>query len=345
MSRINGIQGGSVSFSGTNNGTGSIPQQRIPVFNPLQAKIRSLHQTALSETMESMSLVMGTRVRQFNGRRSGAKDTIRELREEVSELLPKVDDEIAIALVEEFGDMLESEQDMLEMLTYKEIPEDAKLPLLAALIRSGRLSSRKRKRLEDAVDKLLSDDELSISLFAWIDLSEVDSKKLQSLKRLYQRIANDDEETEKSLAEWFAEVKEWSDRYKRVKVLIKALALDLKIEFVDNKERIYSAIFQLKKLLIFLGLSESSDSLANELNLNNDVVMEEVITVLEQTWITKDWFIERAESMGLVEEQYGIWLMKLFSLMKIMPSPCFLDEDHNEQILTTISEAIDMSNL
>ncbi|EPZ8357421.1 TyeA family type III secretion system gatekeeper subunit [Enterobacter hormaechei] len=345
MSRVNGVQGGLIQYPGSGNVSSNVPQQRLPVFNPLQAKMRSLHQTALSETMESMSLVMGSRLRQLSGRRSGTKDTIRELREEVSDLLPSVDEEIAIALVEEFGDMLDGEQDVLEMLTEKDIPDGAKLPLLAALIRSGQLSARKRKRLEDAMETLLSDDELSIGLFAWLDLSEVDSKKLLTLKQLYQRISRDDEEADKSLAEWFTEVQEWPDRYKRVKVLIKALAMDLKMGLIDSKERVYSAIYQLKKLLMFLGISETSYSLATEVELDNDIVLAEIITVLEQTWLTHDWFVDRADSLGIEGEKTGLWLTKLSELLKLLPVFCYLDDDHNEQILTMISEAIDVTNV
>lgn len=344
MSRINAVQGGVVHNSGSGNVSSNMPQQRQPIFNPLQAKMRSVHQTALTETMESMSLVMGTRLRQLNGRRAGTKDTIRELREEISDLLPNVDEDISIALVEEFGDMLDGEQDVLEMLTEKDIPDGAKLPLLAALIRSGRLSARKRKRLEDAMETLLMDDELTIGLFAWLDLSEVDNQKLLTLKQLYHRISKDDEESDKSLAEWFSEVQEWPDRYRRVKVLIKALAMDLKMGLNDSKERIFTALCQLKRLLIFLGISDSSYLLATEVELDNDIVLTEIVTVLEQTWITQDWFIDRADSLGIGNNKISLWLAKLSELLKLLPGLCYLDDDHNEQILNMISEAIKITN-
>lgn len=92
--------------------------------------------------------------------------------------------------------------------------------------------------------------------FSLLELGEVDTATLSSLKRFMQQAIDNDE---MPLSQWFRRVADWPDRCERVRILLRAIAFELSICIEPSEQsRLAAALVRLRRLLLFLGLEKSA---------------------------------------------------------------------------------------
>lgn len=339
MSQIDGL--GGVRYNrttGSDDGKSvATPRQIIPAGNPLQAEIQEIRAESLMETMESMSLVMGTRLRQNQSKKGADTESNSRLQELLMRWVPKVEGRMLVELAARFP-MLGTEGDPIAQMRQGGVPDGAMVLLLASLLGDPRLEHKRRKRLEDALSKLLEDESLGIDIFSWLELGELKKDELLPLRQLYQRTKRDDEESPQGMVAWFSEVREWPDRCQRLKVLIRAMALDLKPDSGNQPAKIVTAINELKRLLLFFSMEDLCASVAYSVAIPEEEMLAEVLLLLEQSWIYPDWIQARMKRLNIDGERTFIWLRRMMELLRFIPSPCFQDDEQCGQLLEAFEQ-------
>ncbi|MEA1063794.1 TyeA family type III secretion system gatekeeper subunit [Erwinia sp. HR93] len=316
----------------------SAPRQIIPAGDPIQAEIQEIRTASLMETMESMSLVMGSRLRQNTARKSGDSGAGQALQDMLMRWVPKVEGQALVELSARFS-TLGSQGDPLEQMRQGGVPEGAMALLLASLLGDPRLEQKRRRRLEDALSRLLEDESLAIDVFAWLETGAMmNSASLLPLRQLYQRTRNEDEEQPQGIIEWFEEVREWPDRRLRLKLLIRALALDLRQDADHQPARVVAAINELKRLLLFFSMEEHCASVAFSVDVPAEQMLAAVLMLIEQSWVYPDWVEARMREMGIAGDKVFIYLRRMLELLSLLPALCFQDEEQSVQLMEAFEQ-------
>jgi type III secretion system TyeA family effector delivery regulator len=289
------------------------------------------------ETMESMSLVMGSRLRQNSGRKNSDRDRSNQLQDTLMRWVPKVEGQRLVELVMRFPMLGAGGRDPIAEMQQGGVPNGAMVLLLASLLGDPRLDHKRRRRLEDALARLLEDETIGVDVFAWLELGALNKNDLLPLRQLIQRTRQEDDDGE-GMAGWFAKVKEWPDRRARLRVLIRALALDLKPDGDYQSVRIVNAITELKRLLLFFSMEDHCASVAFSVGIPPEQMLSEVLLLLEQSWIYPDWITSRITAMGLADGAVFIWVRRMLELLRFIPSPCFQDEEQCDQLIEAFTQ-------
>ncbi|WP_253306475.1 TyeA family type III secretion system gatekeeper subunit [unidentified bacterial endosymbiont] len=341
MSSIHEIQGQSPLLAPLNESalpqTGSM-QRIVPaqsMMEKTQAALSEVDGVALQETLEEMSLAMGSRLKDL--KRRDENRGIRTTQEAVIELVESLDDPQLIDELEQFSQLGEGSESPLEQLQEAGIPAGKQLLLVAALLAYKRPNEQRRRRLERALASLMAGDEAwGLQLFGHLELGELTDSALPALKRIYQRSQRDDQ-PQQGIAEWLAEIKAWPDRQQRIRVLLRALSFDLSITADHSQQnRLAATINDLKRLLLFLGMEAHCNALAQALHLSEEQVLNEILEIIEQIWIYPEWLAGRLPALGLPEEQQAHYLRRLTELLQLLPEPCYKDADQKEQTLKAL---------
>ncbi|WPM83957.1 TyeA family type III secretion system gatekeeper subunit [Apirhabdus apintestini] len=219
------------------------------------------------------------------------------------------------------------------------VPEGAMALLLASLLGDPRLEQKRRRRLEDALSRLLEDESLAIDVFAWLETGAMmNSASLLPLRQLYQRTRNEDEEQPQGIIEWFEEVREWPDRRLRLKLLIRALALDLRQDADHQPARVVAAINELKRLLLFFSMEEHCASVAFSVDVPAEQMLAAVLMLIEQSWVYPDWVEARMREMGIAGDKVIIYLRRMLELLSLLPALCFQDEEQSVQLMEAFEQ-------
>ncbi|MGL5968941.1 MAG: TyeA family type III secretion system gatekeeper subunit [Kluyvera sp.] len=314
------------------------PQQIIPASLSLQSELQDIRQSSLMETMESMSLVMGGRLRQNGVKKEAASSRSDQLQDMLLRWVPKVEGQRLVELVERFSMLGAEGEDPIAKMQQGGVPDGAMVLLLASLLGNGRLDQKRRRRLEDALAFLLEDDAITLDALAWLEPGMMTGSDLLPLRQLYQRTRREDQEQPQGMSSWFSEVQEWPDRRARLRVIIRALALDLKRDADNQPVRIASAIGELKRLLLFFSMEEHCAFVAQSVNIAAEYMLSEVLLLLEQSWIYPDWIASRMSIMGLCGDRAFIWIYRMLELLRFIPGPCFLDEDQCDQLIEAFTQ-------
>lgn len=317
--------------------TGSM-QRIVPaqsMMEKTQAALSEVDGVALQETLEEMSLAMGSRLKDL--KRRDENRGIRTTQEAVIELVESLDDPQLIDELEQFSQLGEGSESPLEQLQEAGISAGKQLLLVAALLAYKRPNEQRRRRLERALASLLSGDEAwGLQLFGHLELGELTDSALPALKRIYQRSQRDDQ-PQQGIAEWLAEIKAWPDRQQRIRVLLRALSFDLSITADHSQQnRLAATINDLKRLLLFLGMEAHCNALAHALHLSEEQVLNEILEIIEQIWIYPEWLAGRLPALGVPEEQQAHYLRRLTELLQLLPEPCYKDADQKEQTLKAL---------
>jgi len=314
------------------------PQQIVPASLSLQSELQDIRQSSLMETMESMSLVMGGRVRQSGGRKETVTSRSDQLQDMLLRWVPRVEGQRLAELVERFSMLGADGEDPLAKMQQGGVPDGAMVLLLASLLGNGRLDQKRRRRLEDALATLLEDDAITINALAWLEPDVMASGDLLPLRQLYQRARREDEEHPQGMLTWFKEIQEWPDRRARLRVLIRALALDLKRHADNQPVRVASAIGELKRLLLFFSMEDHCAFVAQSVNIAEEYMLSDVLLLLEQSWIYPDWIASRMAKMDLSGDRAFIWIRRMLELLRFIPGPCFLDEEQCDQLIDAFTQ-------
>lgn len=314
--------------------------QMTPARGPALPTQQVVQSEAMAEAIESMSLVMGTRLRQHE-RRGDGKSQLHELAEKMSAWVPKVAGTAMAELMSQFSNLGSGEHSPLEVLNHSGLEPGAMALLLAGLLREKGMHSSRRRKLENALETLLADDSLGIDIFAWLELDGIEKHNLLPVKMLYER-SRGGEDSPESLLEWYEEVCDWEDRDKRLKILIQALALDLQYN-ADHSQfpRIVNSIKEIKRLLLFFNLSENSLWISKAGDISRDAALKEILNILGQVWIYSDWIIDRLNYYRFSLKQKILWVSAVLEFINSLPDMVFRDDDQQKQICDVLEELQD----
>lgn len=342
IDEVTGLASANVPLS--NPSIGNIPskeatgsRQILPapsIMASVQEAFAGVDSSALQETLEGMSLSLGSRLKDL--RRRNEDEGPQRSQQALVELVSDLDDPMLIVLVEKFAQLGEQPEHPLALLQAADIPLGAQLLLLSSLLADKRLSDKRRQRLEQALASLLEGDDWELQLFGYLEMGQISGNALSQLRTLYQRSRREDQ-PQQGLAEWFANIKEWPDRQQRIRILLRALSFDLSTSAEHNQQiRLAATINDLKRLLLFLGLEEYCTLLGREVALSNEQVLSEILLIIEQPWISPEWLAERLQLLELPEQLHANYLRCLKALLRLLPDPCFKDLDQKEQILKAL---------
>jgi type III secretion system TyeA family effector delivery regulator len=314
--------------------------QMVPPRGPSLPTQQSVQSGALAEAMESMSLVMGSRLRTFE-RKQEDKTRGNALGDKLAAWVPKVSGPALAELMSQFSQLGSGPRNPLEILQQAGVSAGVMALLLAGLLQEKGMSADRRRRLEQALATLLEDDSLPVDMFAWLELGKLEKHSLVPIRMLYERSRKGEDSPETLLA-WYQEVCEWPEREKRLKVLIQALAMELSIEGDRSQfPRIVSVIQELKRLLLFFNLAEHSLWVARAGGMERETMLREILNMLSQLWIFMDWVAERLASYSLPLDKQIAWTHAMLEFIRTLPSLCFRDDEHQGQIVEALEQLQD----
>jgi type III secretion system TyeA family effector delivery regulator len=299
------------------------------------AALQSGQVDALQDTIEDLSLLLGSRLKDIKNKNDKSVADPRHV------LLEQLAEESDLSLLNiKLGDV----DTLMTLLDSEEVPFDQGLLLLASWSGNEALDGQKREKIKGRLTTLMdANPEWALEMFASMELGDISPQTLTPLLQVMKRHQDkQDKEDAENLWEWFEEISDWPERDKRVRVLIRTLALELS-SCVDEtrQERLVATIKDLKKLLLFLGIEERSSFVAKSVQLSTHRVMKELLHTIEQTWITDSWVTHRLASLSLAENQHIHYLARFIEILKYLPEHCFLDDAQRNQILEAFTALYD----
>ncbi|WP_434634629.1 type III secretion system gatekeeper subunit SctW [Chromobacterium sp. CV08] len=294
-----------------------------------------------AETLENMSFALGTQARErMRGLSSSAdrarpRSMMQRLAKQVSATAPDHLEELrqrvpGIEAVEEVDDLLNS-------LRQHQFDAGEMALLLAAMLGKDGLSPTRRRRLEEALDRVMDDEDWALQLFSHLEFGAVGKSGLAELRRLYQRAAS----RQSGLVYWFGQFRQMDDRQRKLKTLIRALAFELSAQGGATDIRLAAVITDLKRVLQFLGMEDHCDRVAKALaipELDGNRIIEELLEIIQQSWVYPDWLSSRADALMPEEHSRHGYARRMGELVKLLPDDCFEDIDQRETILAAFLE-------
>lgn len=312
------------------------------VGNEAAVAVSEMQDVAMQDTMEDMSLVLGNRLKGKSRQPFGGDD------EKIhrDEMLSSLAEQVA-------GDKLDSmlaglqrsgiQDDLLNLYRQGEMNFSDAALLLAAGASALPLGSKRRKQLSSQLDELLAEQEdWALLMFADLELGSVNQNALQAMQQIVrQHHKPDQEENPEGLWQWFNKIKDWTDRSRRIRVLLRTFAFELSSAQTNEvTARLVTTLLDLKKLLVFLGLEDTARRLANVALIPQDEALSEVLLLIEQRWMYTEWLGNRLQQLKIQESKQVLYLIRLNEIVKFLPDICFLDVQQRKQISETIEEYI-----
>ena len=101
------------------------------------------------------------------------------------------------------------------------------------------------------------------------------------------------------------EVKDFPEREKHLKVIIRALSFDSSyMSSFEDKVKTSSIISDLCRIIVFLSLDNYTDIIAISIKKDKDVILNEVLSIIEHVWLTEDWLLESPSRVSIVEDKH-----------------------------------------
>ncbi|WP_145566885.1 TyeA family type III secretion system gatekeeper subunit [Yersinia aleksiciae] len=289
---------------------------------------------SMVETMEEIGLSLGSRLKDKKSVEAEERNQRRQ--------------HLLMKLVAQLSDSASN-------LLPQSIPPDIDMALLASKLRQGGLSAGqqilllasmmsyhqnnplRRRSLSQLLGPLLESEGWEIELFGLLEFGTAGSRSLGALKQLFQQSIH---QSELSVAEWFTRVSRWPQRQQRIRILMRAMAFDLSCQPPPKHgERLAATLYQLRRLLMFLGLEDHCDRVGSACGVSGDVILSEVLAVVGQPWLFNNWLQPRVEIItGPDAKTRRGFIRRFYELFKLMPVECFNDEEHQAQILTVLLE-------
>lgn len=205
------------------------------------------------------------------------------------------------------------------------------LLVIAMLLLAEKTDRKKRKILSDKLAELMSQEGWEISLFGMLELGQVSKGTLAQINRLFQQAM--DEEVA-SLAAWFQRIMDWSDRRRRVKVLLRMMVFELSACVAGSQQRRLAAVLvRLRRVLLFLGLEQECQRIESVCGMAPDTLLPLLVAMTNESWLFDEWLAPRLAQCTTSVRLYNRLLQHLDGLFLLMPDHCFNDEDQREQIL------------
>lgn|GEM_PF-1186107 len=301
--------------------------------------VSNMEDIALQDTLEDMSIALGNRLRGRQLLLDSAEEEKLNRDESLASLAEQLAGEKLDNLLESLR-LTQGENNLLKMFNSGELNFTDAALLLAAEISAQPYGSQKRKRLSSDLDKLLEQRQAwALEIFSELELGTTSSSAMQRIIRQYSN--SDGDEKPEGIWEWFNMIKDWPDRSRRIKVLMRTFAFELAAyQHHSVNVRLVNTLRQLKKLLLFLGIQDSARRLANLVSLTADDVLGEILLLIEQRWMYPEWLENRFNIIQLNSNKHALYLIRLNEIIKFLPDLCFLDEHHKSQLIETLEQYV-----
>jgi len=292
-------------------------------------------QSAIEDTLEDISLTMGSRLKELKSKAEKQTDSRFMLLEQLAE-------STGIAA----GDIPLGDVEALEAMRKEgHLSDSEAMMFLASWQANDKLGGKKRKQLAERLGNMLADNpDWALEMFGELELGSLTPETMQPLRQIMQRFKRPrgEGESENELWQWFEEIEAWPERQSRIRVLLRTLALELsQCTDQSQQDRLAETILDLKKLLIFLGVEERCLILATTYLIDSTLLMKGVLKTIEQIWINETWFVQQLNLLSLPAERQLPFLRQLIELIRYLPDPCFIDEEQHAQIIQAVTHLYD----
>ncbi|ATM97531.1 type III secretion system protein SsaL [Yersinia frederiksenii] len=297
-------------------------------------ELLEVRQTALEETMEGIGFSLSSRMRDQQSIETEKRNQRRQ------QLLVKLIAQLSGGTDHLLPSNIPLGLDislLASKLRQGELSPGQQILLLAAMIAETKDNPLRRRSLSQLMAPLLADAGWEIELFGLLELGSQKSGELSAVKQLFTQSIYQDEF---SIVEWFTRVSRWPQRQQRVRVLMRAMAFELSCQPPSQHgERLSATLYQLRRLLMFLGLEDHCNRMGKACGVAGDVILNEVLAVVGQHWLFSGWLQPRIEAIvGSDITMRRNFIRRFYELFNLMPIDCFDDQDQQGQILATLLE-------
>lgn len=321
------------------------PGQVVParvMSDIIHAELNGLMDEAIAEAQEEMSLVLGGQMR--DGRRTAPQAEKRHCLALLQQWISRKDNIAAVEfemLLNRFVQLADT-HDPLATLRQAQLDNGQIALILATLLSKEGLSAQQRNKLKRALYQLMEDETLMLSVFTYLELGAVAPEAFEKLKQIYQ-YAN---QSDLSLVEWFQKFRSMQDRQRKLKALLSALSFELSAQRPDLRDaHLAAVVHDLQKVMLFLGLAEQCQKIASTLalpNIDGDVVLLEVLTVVDQSWMSVDWLSDRCDMLAIPRGKRYIYVTQTDELIGILSEKYFRDDEQREMLRSAYAEYRDL---
>ncbi|MDR6201310.1 type III secretion system TyeA family effector delivery regulator [Paraburkholderia graminis] len=321
----------------TGNGPVNAPSQVTPAASAsslIAAELANLDQEQLTEAEEGAALNLGTRLRGTLSPRRPDSSVARGVLAKMKATLGDEQRARVEALVEQF-DAIGDDEAPLGTLRDAGLSDGTIALVLASL--HARANGGRRKRLSDAMEALLAEEtDWAMELFGLLELGPHTAGTAAELKQLYQRASDG----MTGLSRWLGELKKARDRHAKIKALLRVLGLELSDSGAGTSdERLGATVMDLKRLLIFLGIEEQCEYIAQSLDtagVDGERMLSSVLSMVDETFLYPDWIRDEARTLGLSPERAVTYCQHMLQVVKMLPMPCFNEADQRSQMIDTL---------
>lgn len=307
----------------------------------VQAALHDIGNESLTETQEELSLVLGGQMR--DGRRINQRAEHRRNLALLQKWILQAENVLpgqADQLTSRFSH-LHASQDPLAVLRQSDLDSGQMVQLLATLLADKSLSAAQRRKLRSALYELMEDKTWALSLFTNLALGPAAKKASAQLKQIYHCAADN----ESSLVKWFQKFQTMQDRDEKIQILIRTLAFELSAQRPDLRDpHLAAVVMDLKRIVLFLGLSDYCHKLARDLalsHINGDTVLLELLTTIDQPWVMASWLRVRCTTLKLPWQQHYFFTQRMAELIKFLAEPCFRDTSQKDMLQSAYVECLD----
>ncbi len=298
---------------------------------------------AMYETQENIGFTLGSSPGRGRGGSSGPGGSDRSRPRSMVQRLAKqagdVSDDQIKDLRSRIGSVEESDEvdDLLNSMKRNDLDAGEMALMLGSMLNEDNISPARRKKLQQALNKAMEDEDWLLQLFGSLEFGNLNRAALGELRRLYQKAAS----RQSGLNYWFSQFSKLKDRKRKMKTLIRALAFELSAESGVSDIRLAAVVTDLKRILQFMTLEDHSQRMANELKypeVNGDRITEELLEIVEQSWVYSDWLYDRASKLLPEGQSQHGYARRMVGLVKMLPELCFEDIEQRETVLQAFNE-------
>lgn len=306
-----------------------------PLLN-LQNELAMIGNSSLSETIEGLSLGY----RKGSARKEDEGNAIEEKLNDLFDLIKLTDTDKLKELSLKNSNLLEQHDPQLAM--FGNMPKGEIIALIASLLQSTIIKNELKRKYAKLLLELLGEEQWELALLAWLGIGELNYEKIQKIKKLYEKAKDEDSQSDASLLTWFIEVKNLPDREKYLKVIIRALSFDLSyMTALEDKIRTSSIVSDICRVILFISLNDYTDLIAISIKNDKDTILNEILSIIEQVWLTEEWLIDSPSRVFVAEDKYVYYFHLLRDFFQTLPDACFIDGDQKENILLITNKIID----
>ncbi|KVX77015.1 type III secretion system gatekeeper subunit SctW [Burkholderia ubonensis] len=304
--------------------------------------LASVSADSFAETLEDIGFAVGTRMREPRRARADGSTERPRTRSMLQQLIRQIG-AVSTAQLDDLRRRipgLDELEDAGDAMSAAGMNDGEMALLLGAMLEEGKLSGARRRRIEDRLATVLNGDEWALQLFSHLEFGRAGRAGQTELRQLYQRAAAQ----ERYLTQWFDEFRRLTDRRRKLKTLIRALAFELSSEGPATDTRLAAVINDLKRILQFLGIEDHCKRFADNLQaagVDSDTLIAALLEIVEQTWLSASWLDAHTHKMISAAPLRYRYARGTMELVKLLPDACFEDVEQRTTILDAFSEHLE----